>query len=323
VLGSEPLTGYGLPWGDVAPEAIAGVAADSGLARQLQPAWIADSRVAAMVREPHTARQVWSRQVGYPGDPRYLDFHKRHTPSGLRLWRVTDAEADLADKLPYWPADAQEAARSQARHFLGLVQSLPGLDGRLAVCPFDAELFGHWWYEGPLWLEEVLRACQEEGPVRTSTPEAELEERPPRRRRELAEGSWGEGGDHGVWLQASVDGMWAALGAAEERVATLVEAAGEVAESPPGRLRAILAQLLLLAASDWPFLVSRGTAEDYAAARFSEHHRRLQELLGMRPGDPLPSWVDEDLPSIELDARWWARPPAATDAPGSARAGGG
>jgi 1,4-alpha-glucan branching enzyme len=267
-----------------------------------QPYWIWHSRVAAFLRDARTAAQVWSRQGGYPGDPRYLDFHKRHWPSGLRFWRVTHPEADLGDKLVYWPQDAAEAARAQAEHFVSLVGGMPEMAGGVVVCPFDAELFGHWWFEGPAWLEHVLEIAGEDPLVASTTPARELALYPPHLRARFGEGSWGAGGDHRVWVNPDTDWMWRDLGAAERRAFDAV-AANPTAD--PWQ-KAVLNQLLLLAASDWPFLVTMQTGRDYAEERFREHRDRLAELLDAGPQAPLPDWVVEDLPFPDLDPAWSA-----------------
>jgi 1,4-alpha-glucan branching enzyme len=296
VLGGKPVLPYDLVWGAAGVERPPD--APPPLARRLQPLLIEDSSVTALSREPHTAHQVWSRHGGYPGDPRYLDFHKRHAESGLRLWQVTDPAGDLAHKLPYHPAGAAAALHDQAAHFVDLVARVPGLGGGVAVCPYDAELFGHWWFEGVDWLEAVLGRCLDDPRVETTTPSRELFDHPPRARVALDEGSWGEEGDHRVWVNDSTAWMWEALREAEDAVAAALPSAG------PARGRAMLAQLLLLAASDWPFLVTAGTAADYAAERFRTHRDRL-ELLLAGGDDDLPAWVGEDLAGLTLDPAWW------------------
>src|SRR5690606_836718 len=154
-----------------------------------KPYWIRRSSVAAFLRDARTAAQVWSRQGGYPGDGAFLDFHKRHWPSGLRLWRVTDSTADLGDKLVYWPEDAAARAREQAAHFIDVTARLADMDGGVVCAPFDAELFGHWWFEGPTWLERVLELATPGSPVEATTPAHELDSGPSLRRAFFAEGS--------------------------------------------------------------------------------------------------------------------------------------
>lgn len=269
-----------------------------------RPYRMARSEVAVFLRDARTAAQVWSRQGGYPGDGAFLDFHKRHWPSGLRLWRVTGAKTELADKLVYWPEDARRRAREQAEHFLELAAVLPGMDDGTIACPFDAELFGHWWFEGPIWLERVLELAAPGETVETTTPARELARAGPLRRATFAEGSWGAGGDHRVWMNRENAWFWPELAAAESIAFAAVRAGG-----PRRWRRAILNQLLLAAASDWPFLVTMETGRDYAERRFSEHLARLRELvtLGPRAGR-LPEWAAADLPFPEIEAEW-SRPP--------------
>jgi len=296
LLGGEPLVPYPDLWGATGEP---GEPPPLPIVSRLQPQRIGESTVAALPREPHSAHQVWSRHGGYPGDPRYLDFHKRHGETGLRLWSVTDAAGDLGDKLPYHPGEAMDAVRDQARHFPELLAGIAGLGGGVAVCPYDAELFGHWWFEGVAWLEEVLASTLDGGPITTTTPSRELVAHPPAASIALHEGSWGEEGDHRVWVNPATTWMWEDLRLAEEAVARTLRSLS------PARARAALAQLLLLAASDWPFLVTTGTAADYASERFHRHRDRLFELLDGNGDDTLPPFVGEDLAGFDLDPAWW------------------
>lgn len=269
-----------------------------------KPYWIRRSSVAAFLRDARTAAQVWSRQGGYPGDGAFLDFHKRHWPSGLRLWRVTDSTADLGDKLVYWPQDAAARAREQAEHFLEVAAGLDGMDRGVICAPFDAELFGHWWFEGPIWLERVLELAAPGGAVEATTPSRELDSGPSLRRAFFAEGSWGAGGDHQVWVNPQTEWFWNELADCERRAFAAVRWGGSRAWR-----RAVLNQLLLAAASDWPFLVTMGTGGDYAEMRFREHVARLRELVELGPRSRwLPDWAAADLPFPDIEPEW-ARPP--------------
>ena len=124
------------------------------------------------MRDPETTLQVWSRDSGYPGDEWYLEFHKRHFPGGLRFWRVTHPKSDLADKQMYVPERAEERTRAHAAHFTQVVRGVlaryadeTGQAGVLCS-PFDTELFGHWWAEGPL----LARARVPRPPGRRASP---------------------------------------------------------------------------------------------------------------------------------------------------------
>ena len=106
---------------------------------------------------------MWSREHGYPGDYAFLEFHKKHFPGGLRFWRITDHQGDLGTKAVYDPDIAAQKVGLQAAHFVDLVVDTLARAGKgpSVVCsPYDAELFGHWWFEGPLWLEHVAREME-------------------------------------------------------------------------------------------------------------------------------------------------------------------
>ncbi len=118
--------------------------------------------VTVFPRDPQTGLQVWSGDTGYPADGNYLDFHKKRWPGGHRYWQVTLAQSEMEHKQPYYPEEAQARTLVHAEHFADLVTaSLQGvIDERqppILASLFDAELFGHWWFEGPLWLEQVAR----------------------------------------------------------------------------------------------------------------------------------------------------------------------
>jgi 1,4-alpha-glucan branching enzyme len=273
----------------------------------------------AFFRDPKTTLQVWSREHGYPGDYAYLEFHKKHFPGGLRFWRITESSGDLGKKLVYDPALAAEKVRSQARHFAELVGDTlrhASAAGPAVVCsPYDAELFGHWWFEGPQWLEAVSREMARAGVLRATLGEA-LDLVPPTRTVALPEGSWGEGGDHRVWLNRETEWTWDRVYSAEaewtEHLMRLPGAGGD--------LQRVLAQatreLLLLEASDWQFLITTQAARDYAERRVAEHYaefKRLSEMarsleeghaLSPEAADMLRRLEREDFVFPSLDPAW-------------------
>jgi 1,4-alpha-glucan branching enzyme len=231
--------------------------------------------------------QVWSADYGYPGDGAYLEFHRKRGRDGLRYWRVTDRRLPLGEKVPYDPATAKERADAHADHFVSLVldtlrehQEATGRTG-VVVAPFDAELFGHWWFEGPRWLEAVLRKL--EGRVVAATASDFLAAHPPRSTIRLPEGSWGQGGAHWVWLNDGTRWVWEEVYRAEDAFLDASRAAKGKTNPTARRILSQLArELLLLESSDWPFLITTVAAKDYAEARVKEHiaaFDRLRTLL--------------------------------------------
>ena len=279
----------------------------------------------AFFRDPKTTLQVWSREHGYPGEFAYLEFHKKHFPGGLRFWRITDSSGDLGKKIVYDPALAASKVRGHAKHFVELVTETlrqASADGPAVVCsPYDAELFGHWWFEGPPWLEHVSREMVRAGVPRMTLGET-LQVLPPARTLALPEGSWGEGGDHRVWLNRDTEWTWDRVYSAEAEWAEhLTRARGA-----DGDLRRVLAQasreLLLLQASDWQFLITTQAARDYAERRVAEHYadfKRLSEMahtleeghdLSVEAAEMLGRLEREDFIFPQLDPAWGEPPDA-------------
>ncbi len=239
-------------------------------------------RVAALVRDPKASMQVWSRQLGYPGDEWYLEFHKIRWPGGLKLWRVSWPNTDLGEKRPYDPSAALAQVALHASHFSSLLRSaqLAGNgrgDGVVAV-PFDTELFGHWWFEGVEFLAAVYRNLADQDGVRAVTASEHLAAHPPRVAVELAQGSWGAGGDDGIWLNDRTAWTWRRLWRLEDRFWDVAPALLAVP-----RARPVLAQaareLLVAEASDWQFLITTGAVTDYAERRFALHADDAERLI--------------------------------------------
>jgi 1,4-alpha-glucan branching enzyme len=255
--------------------------------------------VAIFTRDPDTGLQVWSGEWGYPGDGNYLDFHKKHFPGGHRYWKVTSAKSDLADKMEYHPPDAQTRILENASHFKGMIKDLllkynkdTGKKG-IVCAPYDCELFGHWWFEGPQFLKLVLKWIEEDPEIELTTCSKFLNEAKPTQVISIPEGSWGEGGYHYIWLNQWTEWTWRHIYEDEKRMQKL---ASEFGETKDDNLLKILKQaareLLLLQASDWQFLISTWSARDYAELRISEHHNNFNRLCDMAERYGRGQWVD-------------------------------
>ncbi len=278
------------------------------------------------VRDHVTGYQVWSRHHGYPGDPYYLEFHKMKDTSGIKFWRITGSDVDLGRKQPYDPEIAASRIQENAAHFAGLVSHLMAnfkkKNGRpgVLVAPFDAELFGHWWFEGPEWLYEVLRLLETIDGVKPVTcgemagvsETAELID--------LPEGSWGENADHSVWFNRETEWTFRELYPVERNFVSFVQKNRDIWRSD-GLLYQVLVEaaksLLIAEASDWQFLIHKKSALDYVEKRFREHIGETARFLGMANillgGESL---TDADRAFLEkchrendcfqnLDLNWW------------------
>ena len=276
------------------------------------------SGVAVMGRNNRTGMQVWSASSGYPGDSDYREFHKKDDVSGLQYWRVTQAESDLGDKDLYHPDWAQEKVRQHAAHFVNLVETLTAQyhaqSGHFGIIAsnYDSELFGHWWLEGIDWIREVLRGLSQSESVELTTASGYLEEHPPSEVITLPESSWGVGGTHWCWDNEGTRWMWGPIHEAEARMGVLVARYPLAEGDSEVLLNQTARELLLLQASDWPFLVTTGQAKEYATRRFKDHLARFGQLTALADAGAMSSGAtlaaklyEQDKVFPQIDYRWF------------------
>jgi len=228
---------------------------------------------------------VWSGDAGYPGDANYLDFHKKRWPGGHRYWQVTHSKADLALKTPYYPERASARTRDHAEHFVGVVydalkDSFNEDHPPVLSSPFDAELFGHWWYEGPEWLEHVARIIsRDDFPVALATGAEYLQMYPADGYLAIEEGSWGKNGTNEVWLNPDTSWTWTHIYPAEAKVRAIATE-GKWQDGGTGEriVKQMCRELLLLESSDWQFLITTEAARDYAEQRFLTHVDQFRDM---------------------------------------------
>jgi 1,4-alpha-glucan branching enzyme len=246
----------------------------------------------ALGRDGEISRRVWSATEGYPGHPDYREFHHdrihamdeaalaawpggaaHRLPAGLKYWRVTGPQEA---KDWYDPAAAAARTQAHARDFVARLATAPE-DSGIWFAPFDAELFGHWWFEGPLWMEEVFRLLAREKTVAPATATRATEGCAAPHPAQPAPSSWGLAGDYSYWVNRDTAWLYPQLDAAVRRLEALVTQWGNA--PPAGRegraLRQAARTLLLAQASDWPFLIKAGTAGEAAVARVTGLLARL------------------------------------------------
>jgi len=273
---------------------------------------------AAFARDCDSSRQVWSAHEGYPGDPAYREFYRdigfdlpfEHLGpiargsrkfSGVKYHRITGSgdEKQLYDR-----AAAENAAAKHASHFLEQRRQQAREIGELGfepivVAPFDAELFGHWWCEGPNFLEQFIRQAASQRDFSLATPSEYLAAHPTQQIVEPAASTWGENGHLAVWLDPSNAWIYPHLHAATRRMIEVAQHASGIVGQPrklsglPGQrlaseapalqftdrvLKQLACELLLAQASDWAFLIKAGTAREYATKRVTDHLARFDRL---------------------------------------------
>jgi 1,4-alpha-glucan branching enzyme len=237
-----------------------------------------------VARNERVREQVWSRWEGYPGERDYREFHRKDAESGLWYWRITGEGVDLGEKDLYEPSWAEQRVEEHARHFVGVVEdemaSWHREDARPGIicAAYDAELFGHWWFEGVQWLTRVLELMAESPSVATSSTGAFVAAHPPTEAIHLPPSSWGRYHNDFTWNNALTAWMWPIIHERERRMEGLVARYPSATGITHDALNQAARELLLLEASDWPFLVTTGQAAEYATKRFNTHVRRFDRV---------------------------------------------
>ena len=282
---------------------------------------VRESDVVAFGRDLQVSYRVWSPKSGYPGHPAYRDFHTYDHDTGLKPSRVTGKTVDSKDKAPYDPALAAAAIDKHVEDFVDTVvdriRSERARTGRdaLVVAAFDTELFGHWWFEGPQWLEKVLRALPEAG-VRVGTLAQARADGYVGEPVQLADSSWGSGKDWRVWAGDQVSDLVQLNSEVVETALDTVDKARGSARAP-GRpeLRdrvndQILREAIMTVQSDWAFMVSKDSAAGYARERAHKHAHATREIAEAvasghpeRAGRLADGWNHADGLFPGLDAR--------------------
>jgi 1,4-alpha-glucan branching enzyme len=268
-------------------------------------------------REQSSSMEVWSRKTGYPGHPEYREFfkdiaHEResdylgdyflaagtHIETGLKYYRITGSE----DKKVYRPWNALRLVEDHARLFVANREAtvsslLPNMDGNKVsiLCPYDAELFGHWWFEGPLFIEKMFERAASSNVVEM----ASLEDSVPSKAAGTAAdsevhkpifSSWGEGGFGEVWMNDEVAFQYPMFFRMRKMMDELKSrilhgartAVGNARGSKNAIAKRFLAQmareLVLFQASDWAFMIHNNSAADYARARLNGHYENVCAL---------------------------------------------
>ncbi|MBI4335763.1 MAG: DUF1957 domain-containing protein [Candidatus Omnitrophica bacterium] len=261
------------------------------------------SGVAAFGRDVESSKSVWSSQEGYPGDYNYREFYRdigydlehdyirpyilpdgTRINTGIKYYRITGG---TNDKQPYVRQWALDKAADHAANFMfnreRQVEHLYNLMGRrpIILSPYDAELFGHWWFEGPDWLNFLIRKIRyDQDKVKLITPSDYLKIYPRNQVLTPSFSSWGWKGYSEVWLEGSNDWIYRHLHKAAERMIEVATSYAQAEQSDIQRraLNQLARELLLAQSSDWAFILKTQTHSSYAYQRTRDHIYRFTRL---------------------------------------------
>jgi 1,4-alpha-glucan branching enzyme len=275
-----------------------------------------ESGVAAYARDPESSQQVWSSEHGYPGDPVYREFYRDigwdleldyirpfiqptgdRKNTGFKYYRIT---GKTQDKQPYDPEAARAQTALHAGNFLfNREKQFEWLAGKMGgrkpvvVAPYDAELYGHWWFEGPWFLDALIRKVAfDQKTFQLVTASDDLAEHPENQVATPPLCSWGAGGYANMWLDGSNDWIYRHLNHCSRQMVALAK---DYPDAPTLLRRALnqaARELLLAQSSDWAFIMKTGTMVDYAVRRTQEHLLRFQRLHDeVRGGNIDEGWL--------------------------------
>ena len=280
------------------------------------------SGVAAFARDMETAHQVWSAESGYPGDPDYREFYRDlgydleyeyvkpylHTDGvrrniGIKYHRITGKVA-LSDKQPYVPEWAKNKAATHAGNFLynreKQVEYLAEILERppLITSMYDAELFGHWWFEGPHFINFLFRKMHyDQNTIKPITPVEYLDKFPVNQVLTPSASSWGDKGYYEVWLNSSNDYIYRHLHKAADRMVEMAVQFPNASGVLERALNQAARELLLAQSSDWAFIMTTGTMVEYAEKRTRDHLVNFMNLHGQITGNSINEGYLSDLES--------------------------
>jgi len=287
------------------------------------------SGVAAFGRDRGSTKQVWSAHEGFPGHPDYREFYRDighdldfdyirpyiadgvRVDTGIKYHRIT---GPTAKKALYRPATARKRAEFHAEDFLNqriadseylssLMEEAP-----IVIAPFDAELFGHWWFEGPQWLDFVVRKACGQDELALITPADYLNQQPVHQTGTPSTSTWGDKGYFEAWLNGKTDWIYPQLHACGQRLEKLAnsQGRGEVSALTRRALNQCVRELLLAQSSDWPFIINNGTATEYAERRVKDHVARFHYLADALEQNTVDAerlaaleWLDNPFPNAD------------------------
>jgi len=258
--------------------------------------------VAAFGRDRESSKQVWSAREGYPGDFSYREYYRdigfeldpaaldpfspegARAPTGIKYYRITGRHDD---KEYYDPEAARARAALHADHFLSCRHQEIEAASRsmdrppVVVAPFDAELFGHWWFEGPQWLDGLIRRIASgQGDIVLATASDYLAAHPVLQTAAPSGSSWGFEGYNDFWLNSANDWIYPYLHSASGQMERLALRRARRGSPADRALKQAARSLLLAQASDWPFILKTGTAIEYARGRIRDALARFHYLAG-------------------------------------------
>jgi 1,4-alpha-glucan branching enzyme len=259
------------------------------------------NKVAVFARDHESSKSVWSAIEGYPGDYNYREYYRdigfdldyeyikpyisacgTRIFTGIKYYKITGT---TQHKDPYVPEAATEKAAEHAGNFMfnreKQIEHLASIFDRkpIIVSPYDAELYGHWWFEGVQWLNFLIRKmCYDQNTIKLTTPYKYLQMYPRNQVITPSPSSWGYKGYYEVWLNGSNDWIYPHLHRAQEKIIAAVKIHGNQSGIKDRILNQMAREILIAQSSDWAFMMKTGAFAEYGAKKTVIHLERFYVL---------------------------------------------
>ena len=216
----------------------------------------------------------------------FLSSSGSRSATGYKYWTSDSLKPALYD-----PKKAQESAKNHAITFIKEALSRLKAAGDLiegpavSLCAFEADSFGRFWHEGPLFIEALFREAAKDDKVQFMTPtEYYCKQDSVSFQQVMPEfSSWGPNGYAEAWLDASNDWMYRHATRALDRMVEIVDRFPDSTGLKERALNQAAREMLLSLSSDWPKMLYKQENVDYAKSRVEGSLRNfttIYEALG-------------------------------------------
>lgn len=280
------------------------------------PVQVGKSGVYAFCRDLASSMYVLSQTEGYPGDFAYREYSRdisgeldeaylgndivypdgSRVKSGFKYYSNTDGARDA--RHIYDPGKVDDVIKNHAENYIynlkKRVKKLLRYTDRppVIVCPYDSQVFGHWWFEGISWLEEVIKELASDPELELIYPDDYLKAYPESEKISLSFSSCGNGGYSGDWLNGSNDWIYRHIYSITDKMTELANRFSEEGGLKRRALNLAAREVLLAQASDWPFIMKSGIAAPFAARQVTEHVSNFLKIYNDLSGNSVDTeWL--------------------------------
>ncbi len=255
----------------------------------------------------YSMKDLWDEDEGFSRDPVYRDYASDvgyeipnkelvpfiqpgwpRIPTGYKYW--SRGRENKTSRI-YNMKDAQKKAREHAKLFLdnraGRLHRASKYVDRppLSLWTSNMDEFGHFWYEGITFLDQLFRESAKRNDIQFVLPGDYISNQPVNSYQTMTPefSSWGTNGYAETWLDSSNDWVYRHISRSISRMIELAERFPDDTGLKERALNQAAREILLIQASDWPEMISCDKNADYAKNQLESSLRNfttIYEALG-------------------------------------------